>query len=101
MPNCPLPQPEDDSPGVAADAGTAKERGLRLRLSFVVCVSGEAVLAANLMSSPCLAPGSPHEVIPVLDAPSAGAGLNAGRERARYGLVVCVHQDVVLPHSVP
>jgi hypothetical protein len=66
-------------------------------LSFVVCVTDEAILAANLLASPCLAPEAPHELISVLKAPSAAAGLHAGLERARNDWVVLVHQDVVLP----
>ena len=68
-----------------------------LPLSFVVCVSDAAVLASNLMASPCLGSDSPHEVIAVENPPNAATALNAGLERARHGLVVCVHQDVYLP----
>jgi hypothetical protein len=66
-------------------------------LSFVACVSDQAVLESNLTASPCLGAGSPHEFIAFLDPPSAASALNAGLERARHGLVVCVHQDVSLP----
>ncbi len=68
-----------------------------LPLSFVVCVSDETVLASNLMASPCLGSNSSHEVIAFRDPSSAAAALNSGLERARHGLVVCVHQDVFLP----
>lgn len=68
-----------------------------IALSFVVCVSDEAVLASNLMASPCLRSNSPHEVIAFRDSPSAASALNAGLERAEHGLVVCLHQDVFLP----
>jgi hypothetical protein len=66
-------------------------------LSLVVCVSDTTILQANLLASPCLVGGSPHEVISLVDAPSAAAGLNAALERARYEWVVLVHQDVFLP----
>jgi hypothetical protein len=68
-------------------------------LSFVVCVNDNAILSANLLSSPCLAHGSPHEILLMRNAPSAAAGLNLGLERARHELVVCVHQDVHLPQG--
>jgi glycosyltransferase involved in cell wall biosynthesis len=68
-------------------------------LSFVVCVTDDAILQANLLASPCPRPGSPHEVILVRDATSAGAGLNRALERAGHELVVCVHQDVYLPRG--
>jgi hypothetical protein len=92
-----LRPPLNDSSRIAEDADATGDPCPPL--TFVVCVSHESVLAANLMRSPCLAAGSPHELIAVLQAPSAAAGLNAGRERAKHGVVVCVHQDVVLPHG--
>ncbi|MHB1562052.1 MAG: glycosyltransferase, partial [Isosphaeraceae bacterium] len=78
------------------------EAGASLPLSFVVCVSDDAVLETNLLASPCLASASEagarsgHEIIAIRGAPSAAAGLNQGLERARNELVVCVHQDVHL-----
>ncbi len=66
-------------------------------ITFTVCVSDTEILAANLLASPCLAPGTPHEVIAVRNAPRAAAGLNLGLEKARHDLIVCVHQDVYLP----
>ena len=68
-------------------------------LSFAVCVSDEAVLRANLLASPCLGPGSPHEVILIRNIPDAASGLNEAIERARHERVVCVHQDVYLPRG--
>jgi SAM-dependent methyltransferase len=70
-------------------------------VSFVVCVSDDATLQANLLSSPCLAAGSPHEVLLQRGCASAAAGLNAGLERAQHELVICVHQDVYLPQGWP
>ena len=52
----------------------------RLSLSVVACVSDQAILEANLLASPGLtAPGSPHEVILIHDAPSTAAGLTMAR----------------------
>jgi SAM-dependent methyltransferase len=70
-------------------------------LSFVVCVSNEATLRANLLSSPCLGPGSPHELLLMRGCRSAAEGLNRGLARARHPLVICVHQDVCLPRGWP
>ena len=53
-------------------------------LSFVVCVNDDAILNANLLASPCLAEGTPHEVIAIRSAPSAAFGLNIGLERAKH-----------------
>jgi len=68
-----------------------------MRLSFVVCLSDNSVLDANLMASPCLGSGTPHEVIAIRNAPSAAAGLNLGLGRAKHDWIVYVHQDVFLP----
>jgi Glycosyltransferase like family len=68
-------------------------------LSFVTCVSDDAILEDNLLASPCLEPNSPHEVILIDHCPSAADGLNLGLERAKHDWVVCVHQDVYLPQG--
>jgi SAM-dependent methyltransferase len=78
-----------------------RRRGSEEALSFVVCVSDEARLSANLLSSPCLLAGSPHEVIALRHCPSAAEGLNEGLRRANNRLVICVHQDVYLPRGWP
>jgi SAM-dependent methyltransferase len=70
-------------------------------LSFVVCVSDEEILRANLLRSPCLAPGSPHEVLLLRGCASAADGLRQGLARARHPRVVWVHQDVYLPRGWP
>ena len=66
-------------------------------LSFVACISDDAVVQANLLASPCLSQDSPHEVILVKSCKSAADGLNLGLSRAQAGWVVCIHQDVALP----
>ena len=68
-------------------------------LSFVVCVSDDEVLQANLLASPCLLPGTPHEVILIKNCPSAADGLNLGLERANSRWIVLLHQDVFLPEG--
>ncbi len=70
-------------------------------LTFVVCVNDDAQLDANLGSSPCFAPGSPHELLVFRGCASAAEGLNAGIEAARHDLVVLVHQDVYIPKGWP
>ena len=68
-------------------------------LTFVACVSDEEILHANLLASACLKPGSAHEVILIKNCQNAADGLNRGIARARHELVVCLHQDVRLPHG--
>ena len=80
--------------------GTPKPNGEQVSLSFIACVSDDAVLKANLLRSPGLVgPDSPHEVILIHKAPSAAAGLNMGLERAKHEWVVCLHEDVHLPEG--
>ena len=38
-------------------------------VTFVACVSDDAILGANLLASPCLEPGSPHETDPGQELP--------------------------------
>ena len=80
-------------------AGSVFHPAVQSALSFVVCLSDDALLQANLLASPCLGPGSPHEVIAIRNAPSAADGLNMGLERAKNEWVVYVHQDVFLPRG--
>jgi hypothetical protein len=72
-----------------------------LPLTFVGCVADEASLAANLLRSLCLQPGSPHELLLYRGCQSAADGLNRGLTQARHALVVCLHQDVYLPDGWP
>ena len=67
-------------------------------LSFVVCVSDDSILKANLLASPGLAgPDSPHEVILIHQAPMPPAGYDMGRAKAKHEWVIFAHQDVYLP----
>jgi hypothetical protein len=68
-------------------------------LSFATCLSSRETLRTNLLASPCLRSGTPHQVIAVEGCPSAADGLNAGFGHAKHELIVCVHQDVYLPEG--
>ncbi len=100
------------SPGGAAEAFDTFQyvlSGTRLQLpdtqfadtpiSFVVCCSDTEQLESNLRRSPCLDPGTPHELIVLRDQASAAEGFHAGWEQATGELVVFVHQDVYLPRG--
>jgi SAM-dependent methyltransferase len=66
-------------------------------LTFVVCVNDDAQLQNCLLRSPCLQPGTPHQVIEVREASSAAEGLNHGLDLAEHDIVILLHQDVYLP----
>ncbi|MBI5441047.1 MAG: methyltransferase domain-containing protein [Deltaproteobacteria bacterium] len=83
--------------GTEATTAGAQEEPAAEPLTFVAAVNDEDRFAANLLRSPCLAPGSPHEVIPMRGYGNAADALNEGIRRASHGTVVCVHQDVYLP----
>jgi hypothetical protein len=68
-------------------------------LSFATCLSSRETLRTNLLASPCLRPGTAHQVIAVEGCPSAADGLNAAIHHAKHELLVCVHQDVYLPEG--
>ena len=83
-------------PSRPAGDSAAADHAATIPLSFVVCGSDDEVLQANVLSSPCLHQGCPHEFTVIKNCPSAAGGLNRGLERARHEWVVCLHQDVVL-----
>jgi SAM-dependent methyltransferase len=68
-------------------------------LTIVACVNDETVLRTNLLASPCLRPGTPHEILLARGCRNVADGLNAALARARHQWVVCVHQDVYLPEG--
>ncbi len=67
--------------------------------SVVCCVSDEEILSENLLRSPDLAAGHPHELLLARRCRSAAEGLNWGLGRAQHRRVVCLHQDVYLPQG--
>lgn len=70
---------------------------MKMKLSFIVCVSDPAVLAANLLKSPCLLQDSGHQLIQVYGCRSAADGFDRGVMLAGGDILVFVHQDVFLP----
>ena len=68
-------------------------------LTFAACVNDETSLRTNLMASPCLRPGTGHEVLLARGCRNIADGLNAAVSRAKNAWVVCVHQDVYLPEG--
>lgn len=68
-------------------------------ITFVACVNDEDQLESNLLRSPCLDPGTPHEVILMRDQTSAADGFIKALEKARHDLVVFAQQDIYLPRG--
>ena len=68
-------------------------------ITFVACVNDDDQLESNLLRSPCLDPGTPHEVILMRGQTSAADGFNTALEKARHDLVVFVQQDIYLPRG--
>lgn len=66
-------------------------------ITFAACVNDQQQLQSNLLRSPCLGPGSPHEVILLRDCRSAAEGFEQALRRATHDLVVFVQQDMYLP----
>lgn len=70
-----------------------------LPITFVACVNDEDQLNSNLLRSPCLWPGTPHQFLPYRGMRSAADGFNEGIANATNDLVVLVQQDVYLPQG--
>ena len=68
-------------------------------MTFAACVNDEQQLQSNLLRSPCLAPGSPHDLVLLRDCRSAAEGYNRALVGARNDLVVFVQQDMYLPRG--
>ena len=68
-------------------------------ITFVACVNDDDQLESNLLRSPCLEPGTPHELLLLRDQRSAADGFNAALGLARHDLVVLVQQDLYLPRG--
>jgi hypothetical protein len=66
-------------------------------MTFVACINDDDQLNSNLVRSPCLWPGTPHELLTYRGMRSAAEGFNAGRKEAANDLVVLVQQDMYLP----
>ncbi len=73
--------------------------GFTMNISFIVCVSDSSVMTENLMRSPCLAPGTAHQLIMTYGCRSAAEGFEMGMRLACGDIVVFVHQDICLPHG--
>jgi len=68
-------------------------------ITLVACVDDDDQLESNLLRSPCLEPGTPHETILMRRQTSAAEGFNNALEKARHDLVVFVPQDIYLPRG--
>jgi SAM-dependent methyltransferase len=68
-------------------------------ITFVACVNDDLQSNSNLLRSPCLQPGTPHEIVLMRGQSSAAQGFNAALDRARHDLVVFVQQDMYLPRG--
>jgi SAM-dependent methyltransferase len=68
-------------------------------ITFVACVNDEDQLESNLLRSPCLDPGTPHELILMRRQTSAAEGFNTALEKATHDLVVFAQQDIYLPRG--
>jgi ubiquinone/menaquinone biosynthesis C-methylase UbiE len=68
-------------------------------ITFVVCSGDAALLESNLHRSPCLDPGTPHELLVLEGQRSTAEGYRVGWERATNDLVVFVAEDVYLPRN--
>jgi hypothetical protein len=69
----------------------------RTPMSFIACVNDDMQLDANLLASPALAPGTPHELVLIRGATSIGEAFNQTLKKVAHDIVVLVQQDIYLP----
>ena len=83
------------------DADLAVPVGEQRPVTFVACVNDDLQLANNLLASPVLGPGSPHQLLTYRGMTSAAEGLNRGLHAAEHDLVVFIQQDIFIPSWWP
>lgn len=66
-------------------------------ISFIVPVSNDEIVHQNFLASALFQSPTRHQVILQRDYASASSAYNAGLEQAHHELVICCHQDVLLP----
>jgi len=74
-------------------------RGVAAGVTVACCVTDRAQLEANLLASPDLGAGGPHEVLLYRGCAGAAAAINDALERSPGRAVVWAHQDVYLPRG--
>ena len=70
-------------------------------VTFVACINDDLQLGSNLLASPALAPGGPHQLLTYRGMSSAAEGLNKGLSAAEHELVVFIQQDIYVPSWWP
>lgn len=83
------------------DVDLDEAAGDTVALTFAVCVNDDLQLHHNLLASPPLVAGSPHEVLQYRGMSSAAQGLNQGINAAGHELVVLIQQDIYIPSWWP
>lgn len=69
------------------------------KISFIAAVNNRLVLERNLLRSPALAPGHPHELLIKEGFSSASLAYNDAIKEASGDILVFIHQDVYLPQD--
>ena len=64
-------------------------------ITFVTATNDRAILESNFLASPCLAPGSPHQVLIQEGFPSASLAYNDAIDQSVNDLIVFAHQDIL------
>lgn len=68
-----------------------------MAVTFIVPVGDEDIFRTNFLSSPAIAGEHPHQIIVQKGFRCSGEAYNDGLDRAINDLIICAHQDVVLP----
>lgn len=71
----------------------------KFAFTFICCFAGNERLNKHLLASPCLAEGSPHQLLLFSGMSSVAEALRQGLGQAINPWVVLVHDDVFLPEG--
>ena len=66
-------------------------------ITFVTATNDRAILDNNFLASPCLAAGSPYQILIQEGFPSASLAYNDAIEKSENDLIVFAHQDILFP----
>lgn len=69
----------------------------RSAISFITAVNNRSLLGKNLLASPALQEGWPHEILIQEGYPSAARAYNQAIDRCKNDLLIFLHQDMYLP----
>lgn len=82
---------------MTTEANSGSRSGVAL--TFVAAANNQQTLKANLLASPCLGEGHPHQIIIQEGYPAASKAYNDAIDKSVNDLIVFAHQDIIFPEA--